>query len=359
MNPARLPKENRVRRTIVKHHAPPKSHRHASDVNQVQVGVSAVMLSVLALLMITVWAYWPIGKGIFIAWQTDDDYSAGQLVPLVALFLLWRERKTLAQCDLSPCWAGGIALLLLAEAAQISGLLAIRPSVERYALVLTMAGLVLIVAGWKIFRHVFWILLILFLMVPLPAMVHNRVSVPFRNVATTGSVFLLEALGATVSQQGNVIMLNDEIPMAVAEACSGLRLLTAFVIVAAFVTYMVKRSRLQKALLLLSSVPVAVMCNILRLVVTAGLFMLVSAEVGQKFFHDFAGLAMMPIAALLLFAEIRLIDILIVPETNLQDRQTAVHPKSGTKSNAKRRKRRSKHVTEHGVSSSGHNRQNS
>jgi exosortase/archaeosortase family protein len=109
--------------------------------------------------------------------------------------------------------------------------------------------------------------------------------------------------------------------MAVAEACSGLRMLTAFVIVAAFVAYMVKRPRWQKAALLLSSIPIAVACNILRLCVTAALFMLVSAEVGQKFFHDFAGVAMMPAAALLLFAELWLMNMLIVPEIQPQRTQ--------------------------------------
>jgi exosortase len=137
-------------------------------------------------------------------------------------------------------------------------------------------------------------------------------------MATTGSVFLLEAFGTRVSQQGNVVMLNENTPMAVAEACSGLRMLTAFVIVAAFIAYMVKRSRQQKAVLLFSSIPVAVMCNIIRIFVTAVLMLLVSTEVGEKFFHDFAGLVMMPVAVLLMFGELWLLNKLIVPEPNPQ-----------------------------------------
>ena len=102
--------------------------------------------------------------------------------------------------------------------------------------------------------------------------------------------------------------------MAVAEACSGLRMLTAFVIVAAFMAYMVKRSRLKKVILLLSSIPVAVMCNIVRLCVTAVLFMIASSELAEKFFHDFAGLVMMPVAVMLMFAELWLLDKVIEPE---------------------------------------------
>ncbi len=132
-------------------------------------------------------------------------------------------------------------------------------------------------------------------------------------MATTGAVFVLEAF-IKVSRQGNVVTLNDRIPMAVVEACSGLRMLTAFIIVAAFMAYMVKRSRWQKAFLLFSSVPVAVMCNILRLCMTAVLFLLASSELAEKFFHDFAGIVMMPAAVLLMFAELWLMDKLTVSE---------------------------------------------
>jgi exosortase len=200
------------------------------------------------------------------------------------------------------------------------------------------------VAGWQVFRSVFWILLFLFLMFPLPGRVHNLISGPLQIIATTGSVFLLEAFGVRLGQEGNVIMLNESIPMAVAEACSGLRMLTAFVIVAAFMAYMVNRSRRQKAVLLLSSIPVAVMCNILRLCVTAVLFLLVSAEVAEKFFHDFAGLAMMPIAVLLMFGELWLMDKLTMPEPEPQQGQARAHAKSATGPCAKQTKRRKQHV---------------
>jgi exosortase len=268
--------------------------------------------------------------GLFNSWQNNDDYSAGQLVPLIVLFLVWRKRKLLRECPIVPCWWGGIALLLFAQVARIYGLLSFRSSPERYALVLMVAGLVLMVAGWQVFKKVLWILLFLFLMIPLPGRVHNLVSGPLQTMATTGSVFLLEALCVNVSQQGNVILLNETIPMAVAEACSGLRMLAAFVIAAAFMAYMVKCSRLKKAVLFLSSIPIAVACNILRLSITAVLFIHISDEVAEKFFHDFAGLVMMPIAVLLMFIELWMLDKLIVPESNPH------HSKKGQKHNPNR-----------------------
>jgi exosortase len=280
---------------------------------------------------------------LFKDWQGNDDYSAGQLVPLIALFLVWRRRKTLRRCLLKPCW-WAIGLLILAMTARTYGLLFMYESAERYSLVLTIVGLVLMVGGWQLFRSVSWILLFLFLMIPLPGRIHNLISGPLQKTATTGSVFLLEAFGVRVSQQGNVVMLNNETPMAVAEACSGLRMLMAFVIITAFIAYMVNRSRRQRAVLLLSSIPVAVICNILRLFVTAVLFLLTSAEVAEKFFHDFAGLGMMPVAVLLMFGELWLMDKLTLPEPNPQQEQVKMQSKSATRAYAKRMKRKKQYA---------------
>jgi exosortase len=247
---------------------------------------------------------------------------------LVALFLVFRDRKKLARCELTPCW-WAIALLILAQAARAYGLLFMFQSGERYSLVLTIASLVLMVSGWQVFRGVFWIILILFLMIPFPGRVHNMISGPLQSIATTGAVFVLEAF-IKVGQEGNVVRLNG-MDMQVVEACSGLRMLTAFIIVAAFMAYMVKRPRWQKVFLLLSSVPVAVVCNILRLCVTAVLFLVASTEVAEKFFHDFAGIVMMPAAVLIMFGELWLMDRLTISETD----PGQIHVRTQTKAKAR------------------------
>jgi exosortase len=261
----------------------------------------------------------------------DEDYSAGMIVPLLAAFLVWRQRRLLGSSSLGPCWWGGVPLLLLAEMCRTYGFLSARVSVERYSLVLMVAGLILTIAGWQVLRRIFWILLFLLLMMPLPARVHNLISPPLQSIATTSSVFLLEAFGTSVSRQGNIIMLNGDTPLGVAEACSGLRMLIAFVIAAALIAYLVKRPRWQKAVLLASSIPVAVVCNVIRIFVTALLMLYVGSEVGQKFFHDIGGYVMIAIAVSLLFGEIRLMDRLIVSEPDPQPRQVIVSARSMAK----------------------------
>ena len=311
---------------------PPKRNSRAlplSGMSRISGGEFAFILSVLVMVAATVWAYRGLVLSLFREWQASSDYSAGQLVPPVAVFLVWRERRALRQCSLVPCWWGGIGLLLLSQMVRAYGYLFMAWSAMQYAIVLTIAGLVLLVAGWQVLRKVSWILLFLFLMFPLPESLHRVIGGPLQRLATTGSVFLLEVVGTRVSQQGNVVMLGDNTPMAVAEACSGLRMLTAFIIVAAFIAYMVKRPRWHKAILLASSIPVAVACNIIRIFLTAMIMLYVSVELGEHFFHDFAGLVMMPAAVSLIFGEIWLLDRIVTPDENESPSPPDADSKSG------------------------------
>jgi exosortase len=265
----------------------------------------------LVLLLTLVATYWATITDLVHEWTHDANYSVGQLVPLAAVYLLWQERRALRKLRIEPCW-WGIGLIVLAQALRFYGLADLYESAERYSLILTIWGVVLLCAGWRIFRHISWILLFLLLMVPLPGQLHNRISNPLQSFATAGSVFLLELSGVSVAREGNVVVLNDTVRLAVAEACSGLRMLTAFVIVAAVLGYVVRRPRWQKVFLVASSIPVAIACNIMRLFATAQINCWTSSQLADKFFHDFAGLTMMPLAVLMLAGELWLLDRLVV-----------------------------------------------
>lgn len=262
---------------------------------------------------VLLWSFWPTAHALFLDWQRDDNYSVGQLVPLAALYLIWIQRHGLTACRMAPCWWGAV-LIVIAQAARAYGLLYLFESAERYALVVTIVGTVLLVAGRDVFRHIRWIMLFLFLMVPLPGRIHNTISGPLQTWAASGAVFFLELFGMTVTREGNVMVLNHSVEVAVAEQCSGLRMLTAFVVLAATLAFVVNRPRWQRLTLLASSVPIAITCNMVRLVVTATLFAMVSSEAAERFFHDFAGWTMMPLAILFLIIELWVMAKLVIED---------------------------------------------
>ena len=97
-------------------------------------------------------------------------------------------------------------------------------------------------------------------------------------------------------------------------------MLSAFVVVAATLAYVVRRPPWQKVALIVSSIPVAIACNLLRLVATALLFLMVSGEIAKTFFHDFAGWTMMPLAIAMLAVELWIMSKLVVSEPKAETR---------------------------------------
>jgi len=270
-------------------------------------------LATATLLAAVVWSYWPTLKDLWTFWQLNPDYSVGQLVPLVAIYLVWADRKALRDLPVRVCW-WGLAVVLVAQTVRFFGQFCMYGSLERYSLVVTGGGIVLLLLGYPITRRLIYVFAFCLLMVPLPNRVHDELSLPLQNFASVSGVFGLELLGYLVDRQGNVLSLGDKTSVSVAEACSGLRMLTAFVVVAATLAFVVRRSPWQKAVVVLSSVPVAVLANTLRLIITVLLYEWAGSEVADRFFHDFAGLSMMPFAIVVLMGELWVIGWITGPQ---------------------------------------------
>ena len=268
---------------------------------------------ILGLLAILVWAFWPTVYRLFRDWQDDPNYSVGQLVPLAVIYILWDKRDAWRATLGRPCW-WGLVICLAAAAAWYAGLLFLYESAERFGLVLMILGLMLWIGGWRFFRKTFWILIFLFLMLPLPGRIHNAVSGPLQQLATVSTVFLLEIGGVDVTREGNTLTLGMDTRVGIAEACSGLRMLTAFVIVSAAFALLIDRPRWQKIIVLLSSIPIAIICNMIRLIITVAIYKVGNSTAAESFFHDFAGLTMMPVAVLLIFGELSLLKKLILED---------------------------------------------
>lgn len=267
-----------------------------------------ITLSFLAITF--VWCFWSTLVGLLREWRNDQDYSVGQIVVPIAIYMVWADRKVLSTLKVKPLFIG-YAILAVGLTCWLWGVANLHDSVQRYSLILVVAGLVLAITGPAISWRLKTPLAFLLLMVPLPGRVHNLISGPLQNTATASAFYVLELLGVTVTRDGNTLMLDHSVPIAIAEACSGLRMLSAFVVVSATFAMLTGRSSLIRAILLVSSIPIALFCNLVRLVATALLFLYTSSDLAERFFHDFAGWLMMPLAVILLIIEWRILLILL------------------------------------------------
>jgi exosortase len=217
------------------------------------------------------------------------------LVPFLAVYILWTRRQELLAYDRRPSLWWGLSALVAAQAVRLFGLYFMYRSAEQLSVVLTVVAVVVMLFGWQFSRRIAAILVFLLLMLPWPNRVQATIAQPLQTLATKSAVFMLEMSGYEVRPEGHVINIG-ETSVAVAEACNGLRMITAFFVIGGLVVLIVKRAWWEKLIILISCLPIAVLCNTIRLTITSIAFTMLEGEHWEEIFHDFGGYAMMPVA---------------------------------------------------------------
>ena len=274
-------------------------------------------LGAAGIVLVFLWSYWPTCIDLLGVWRVSDEYSSGLLVPFLTLYVVWSRRQELASLSPRPALLWGVGAFLFAQAARGAGLYLMYLTAERLSLVLSVVALVLLLTGWRCLGKVSAILLFLCLMLPWPSPVQSLVALPLQRWATASAVFCLEVAGYEVLRDGNVIHVGHA-SVAVAEACNGLRMVTAFFVISGLVALLVKRAWWEKLVVLVSSLPIALLCNTLRLAITAVLFTFLEGEAWEQRFHDWGGYAMMPLALAMVVGELWLLARLTTPPMEMQ-----------------------------------------
>jgi exosortase len=199
-------------------------------------------------------------------WATDETYSHGFLIAPIALFLLWQQRDRLKQTPIRPSNLGlvviGVSLALYAL-----GSLGAELFLTRISLIGVLAGTVLFVFGWQHLRLVAFPLGFLIFMIPLPAVVFDRVAVSLQLVASQLGEQLLRLVNVPVLRDGNVLTLAT-ITLEVNDACSGIRSLMALLSVATLIGHFSASTPLRRWSIAFAAVPVAIALNGVRIAMT-------------------------------------------------------------------------------------------
>lgn len=334
-----------------------------------------LLVASFAVLVAIFWNQFALTKEFW----NDDTYSHGWLIPYIALFLLWVQRlprggpiteaqetqnlkmigaplavavgcylvgefaklplffalgwlayavslvvgmgvvfrfHTFEQVPAYQRWVGA-ALVLSALGLRIYATLRDVMPFDRISFMLALFGIFLMCGGFAIVQRMWASIAFFIFMFPLPSAVENR-ALPFlQKLAAMVSTFVLQVFGMAAYREGNTLNV-DGMPLEVAQACSGLRMLTIFCAMVIALVIVIERPWWDKVLLLLSAVPIALATNIIRIVITALLFKLVEGTSMEKpmhdYIHDYAGYAMIFIAAAIMWVEYKILASLAVEE---------------------------------------------
>ena len=263
-------------------------------------------MAFLFTLALTAYVYYPVLVHMILTWKVDPDYSHGFLIVPLSLYFAYGKTPKLRKAKIEGSWWGA-AILAFGVAALCFGVLGGLLTSLRSGFVITLIGLVLLLAGKEVFKILLFPLCFLFLMVPLPQTLVNIIAFPLQLIAANWAVLALQNMGIPSLLEGNIIHLAHT-ELFVAQACSGLRSLMALLTLGVVFAQFFRPGKLgEQVLLVCSTIPIAIFVNALRVTLTGLLTHNFGREAAGGFIHEFQGMITFSMAFFLLLAEARLI----------------------------------------------------
>lgn len=264
-------------------------------------------LPLLALAGVLGVTYRPTAEWMLDRWSAAGSYYGhGYLIPPIALAWVFTLRRRLARAVRAACGAGfavafaGLALHAASEAFDVhftSGL----------SMPVVLAGCLLALVGFSVFRVLLGPLLFLFFMVPLPLVAVSQATLSLKLFATEAGVSILSLIGLPVVQEGSAIHIGTETLM-VGDACSGLRSLIALLAVGFLLVQRVSGGWLPRLLAYALVVPLAICGNVVRVVALCLIAHGFGAERLQGLVHDATGMLVYVVTLAGLLATVRLFE---------------------------------------------------
>ncbi len=242
-----------------------------------------------ATITLATYVFYPVLVHMFRTWRANPDYSHGLLIVPLSLYFAYGKTPQLRRTELDGSWWGAGVLFLSVIAVcigELGGLL----TALRSGYVLALMGLVLLLAGRRVFEILLFPMAFLFLMVPLPQSLVNIIAFPLQLIAAGWAVGSLQAFGIPALLEGNIIHLAHT-QLFVAEACSGLRSLMALLTLGVvFAQFFRPGHIIQQSILVAGTIPIAIVVNAVRVSLTGVLAHNFGRETATGFIHDFQGM---------------------------------------------------------------------
>ena len=237
----------------------------------VGVGARGLALAALPIAAAFVWLFWEwfYRQHLFSTSEKfGEDWKHAYLVPLVSGYILWTNRSALKGKTPSLYWPGFLPILAGVLMYYFFLFAWSNHMFSGAGMLLTLFGISVVFAGPSMIRVLFIPIAYLGFGMTISEQVMNAVTFPLQQIAAIGSHWMLSTL-YTTEISGNTLLIvlesGREIPLNIAEACSGMRMVIAFVALGAAVAFIACNQWWQRTALLLLAVPVAIFVNMLRI----------------------------------------------------------------------------------------------
>lgn len=224
---------------------------------------------------------------LFTFWLNSEEYNHGLFIPVIIGYICWQNRTELIEMIRGTHWSG-VPVVLLSSLVFAVAFLADIEAVKNYALIMALAGFLLVIGGFRMLRKNAFLLLLLFSVIPIPYLLQATLTAQLQLVSSQIGVAFIRLWDIPVLLEGNVIDLGNY-KLLVEEACSGLRYLFPLFSMGMIIAYFFRGPMWQRVLLVISTIPITVAMNSFRIGATGVLVNSFGNSVAEGFLHDFEG----------------------------------------------------------------------
>jgi exosortase len=248
---------------------------------------SYIKLIILAVL--TFLTYIPTFMWMVYRWTAAETYySHGFLVPLISGFIIWQKKSELGELKIEPVKLGWLFFIFGISIHIISAMFQVYFS-SGFSLILILVGLVLLSLGKNCLKQLLFPILFIAFMIPLPMVTIANLSFRLKIFAAQLATFIVNKLGVQAIREGSIIKTLHSSLM-VEDPCSGIRSLIALIALGALMAYFSHLSKIKKTILLLSSLPIAILANVIRIVALTFVSDIYGTKVATGTFHNIMGI---------------------------------------------------------------------
>lgn len=224
--------------------------------------------------------------GLIREWGSDEDMGHGFFVIPVALYVTWQKRDELLAIKPQPSpW--GYLFILGGFLFLLAGVLGAEFFISRVGLLVSLVGMLLALAGWPLLKALAFPLILLPFMVRIPAIIYGQITLPLQLLASSLAEHALNLIGIPVLREGNILELASR-RLSVVEACSGIRSLLSLTFLSLVYGHFFEPRLWIRVVLLIATVPIAILANAFRVTVT-GLLYEYKSEWADGFYHTMEG----------------------------------------------------------------------
>ena len=239
-------------------------------------------------------------------WNKQEEYGHGYFIPLITLWFLWGRKNALIASIGTSSWMGPLLIAIGSIGLLIGELSAIFILIQ-LSFLITIIGLVLSYGGKSLLKVSLLPIAFLLFAIPLPYFVGAQLSWRLQILSSELGVNILRLLGNSVYLEGNVIDLGVY-KLQVVEACSGLRYLYPLMSIGFLIAYMYKGSFWQRLIVFLSTIPITVVMNSVRIAMVGILVNQWGSSMAEGFLHYFEGWIVFMICLFILVVEVMLLE---------------------------------------------------